>query len=938
LQGKKGERGKTNNYYKMTQTNRTNLAFILLTVAALIVTFCITIAYIDNTTERLFFSITKFELPEGNRFSIGENSDVCYAGVPEGYMTVGYENNGFSYEINEAEPCLYYFVNNVNPNRHPLRPNSILRIPGLPPLNGDLILGLLKHYKNEYYMLVNVLRDRIQPEMLQEIESGDMEFNSFIHKQGENYSLIILDPYTTIDGVGYCYANALPEGNEFKIQFFQMKSWSTGNQSDGNQRYLSDSIRSYYAKPVQLFTEWGAGHVLVRRTDENRFAVTFPKAITTTIPIEKIRETGEESEMGVYLKQMLKSYPMPTDFYIPAFSDAFSEYVCELTPDRLFFQEQNRRDTTALQLSNGWIPAMDIRTQELELGQITYKAQILDGGFYGSKHVVLFLAYLVLSVVLFVSFPKSRTEKVKNVRWYLLGMFTLFWFFLNQKLLIAEKLAFTYPYFEKIYPTAYLSVLFSLFIVFLLIILVNQSHIDNDELKYVESVRMPSLFRRMGIKEISIHIRFSLIQRVVTVVLIAGTVCFVFVQMYGSFVQPIWGSYPAEDVSGLWKFWNWQTIHALNDNHFSVWVMLGGVLALLLVVFVFSLSKPVKKTGAWCSRIEEGLFGSTARTMVSVFMCIVIAGIVAVLGNVGTAVAALSIVFFLRILMQRQLENSVKKSFGWLSVALLFCCFFVGIGLLSDFGFLIYVFGIVTCWFILMFSSTQYEDQPLKPLFWLLIVGVGVCFLGIQTARFLPDPENIDYNRSVRRIHNYLDADRVKETGYLYSESDMQWMEIMRYYAEKANRGQGSNYDIYGEDNNFHSLVASGQSPVILNDLSVPGVYLGSLRCWAWVGLLFGVTALSVFVFWFSIGDNWRKDPNDFEITPRLIGRLLASQLWLGATLYLLASYYWKVPFTGRLIPGFGVDAVGEALEIIILFAFMCALHDPFAPKQSNKR
>jgi hypothetical protein len=194
--------------------------------------------------------------------------------------------------------------------------------------------------------------------------------------------------------------------------------------------------------------------------------------------------------------------------------------------------------------------------------------------------------------------------------------------------------------------------------------------------------------------------------------------------------------------------------------------------------------------------------------------------------------------------------------------------------------------------------------------------------------------------------------ERVKEAGYLYTESDMQWMEIMRHYAEKVEKGRGDNYDIYGEDNNFHQLVSSGQSPVILNDVCVPGVYLGSLRGYGWLGLLFGVLALGILVYWFSIGDTWRNDKWDvengdlekkppFEITQRSIGRLLAGNLWIFVTLYLLWSYYWgdfiiNMPFTGRLIPGFGVDAVGEALEIIVLFAFMCALHNPYKSNQTN--
>jgi hypothetical protein len=47
--------------------------------------------------------------------------------------------------------------------------------------------------------------------------------------------------------------------------------------------------------------------------------------------------------------------------------------------------------------------------------------------------------------------------------------------------------------------------------------------------------------------------------------------------------------------------------------------------------------------------------------------------------------------------------------------------------------------------------------------------------------------------------------------------------------------------------------------------------------------------------------------------------------MWVGTSLYIYLSYIDWLPFTGRLNPGLGVDAVGEALETAILLAFMAA-------------
>ena len=52
----------------------------------------------------------------------------------------------------------------------------------------------------------------------------------------------------------------------------------------------------------------------------------------------------------------------------------------------------------------------------------------------------------------------------------------------------------------------------------------------------------------------------------------------------------------------------------------------------------------------------------------------------------------------------------------------------------------------------------------------------------------------------------------------------------------------------------------------------------------------------------------------------------MAVYMWTGTTLYIYLSYLGHLPFTGRLIPGFGVDAVGEAIETALLLAFMASI------------
>jgi hypothetical protein len=965
---------------------------IVLIPLTVFICLCIINSYVHNTQDRLYLSITAFDLPQSDSFTIGENSDVCYKGVPENYMTVHYASGSYSYVINNTDNCLYYKINNNNPNAHDFTMQSIISAFGIEKSGRDII-DLLNDFDNEYYMLSEIWAKLDttwkHSANYQSIERGETAFNSFIYKKDGKYNLIILDTYTRLNNVGYCYADTLKQGNDFKLQFFYIKSWSMKYQEKDiwdylkfwdNPTYLHDNERSYFAKPMQMFTEWGAGHIKVTHKDDTPFSVTFPKAITTTIPTKTIREIAQKSETGVYLKQMLKSYPMPTDFYIPAFSNALSEFVCELTKaDMLIFQKPNDRDTIPLATSGSFFPEIKKDTQRLVAGGIEYKARILDKGFYWSKHYLLLIVWLFLSILLFLSLPILDTDEVKNVRCYIIGMFTLFWFFLNQKLLIAEKLTFTYPYFEKIYPVSYLTTLFSLFVVFLLIVLINRVYfkvVGHDKTGF--NIRNFRTFKNPKKLEGKRVINFDLWLCKIIIVVVIISICYRAInQLKTSFISPIWNAYLSGEIS-IHK----PTSDAMNDNHFTVLVIVGVLLSVLLGLFFIpqkwrnALAKPLQ----WVNGLLEKKFLIKHISFVVFILILVFFGVgFFVPGNWFTAVAVLILLFLLSFLMQKYTDKIPddryhhfifkkwmwesrefnkfdwnRNWFGynllqhklwlWIIGTLALCCAFVGIGL-SDFGFFINVFGIGITWIILIFCCARYKAKngPLnkKILNTNFIAGLvlGIVLVGGTTWLYVShnsNPEEIDYSRSTRRVQNCIDPDKVKEAGYLYTESDMQWMEVMRHYAQKVKAGRGDDYDIYGEENNFHQLVASGQSPVILNDVCVPGVYLGSLRCWGWAGLLWGVVALGLLVYWFSIGDTWRQNPKNYTVNRQLIGRLLAGNLWIGVTLYLLASYYWCVPFTGRLIPGFGVDAVGEALEIIVLFAFMCALGNPFIQNNNN--
>jgi hypothetical protein len=166
----------------------------------------------------------------------------------------------------------------------------------------------------------------------------------------------------------------------------------------------------------------------------------------------------------------------------------------------------------------------------------------------------------------------------------------------------------------------------------------------------------------------------------------------------------------------------------------------------------------------------------------------------------------------------------------------------------------------------------------------------------------------------------YSNFDDLQKSGYRYCESDAEFMVIMSHYMQ-----QQQTQDPLSNDTHFmHASVSSGQSPVALNDLSVPIAFFGSYGIKATTVVYFLLlTVLIVLILTYSLS---YADDFSTKLTNAMQWRLLALFMWVGTSLYIYFSYIDWLPFTGRLNPGFGVDAVGEALETAFLLAFMAAV------------
>ena len=188
-----------------------------------------------------------------------------------------------------------------------------------------------------------------------------------------------------------------------------------------------------------------------------------------------------------------------------------------------------------------------------------------------------------------------------------------------------------------------------------------------------------------------------------------------------------------------------------------------------------------------------------------------------------------------------------------------------------------------------------------------------VFFIKIVLPIILP-VDAVTYDRKSQRFNAAWQTERYFDSGYRTANSNQEFFMISDHYMFN---NDGSD-PLSSTKRVLHSSISTGQSPVILNDVSAQSSFFGTYGVGAFIAFFTLLTVLSWLVLSYTL-------TKEGELSKQRLYRLMAILLWLSSTIYLYVSYSGLIPFTGRLIPGYGLEAVGEALETSVLLAFMTA-------------
>jgi len=934
-----------------------------------------------NIKDHIVISFDSFSLLSDNEITVGNNSDICYDQLLHDMVKITYnpEESKYHWTLNKEKLCKsdtlpYFLINDKNPQKYIVSPNSVIQI-GNKEFSGQAIYDAWSNCSEQQYVLV---RNLLTVMTGNKDYKNNKKIRSFFCREGKTLfsgkrtgkiELVILDDNCSIDSHHYAYegtADSLVNNEHcLKLQFYRMEeSFLKEKKAEGGMLTI-DGV-NYTTKPSVVLTEWGAGHVMFKKTDDSStISVSFPKTNLYIGDYHMLQDKSSQTGGVLSLKQNVQTFPTPNDLYIPQISCRLPATLCLFqlgkTDNSLVFKT-NTKDSVIIKntliqgsgISHVFAPCL--RKYTVSTGEKTNMN--IRAGFINLGTILRFLAlpFLCLLILLIVVLcPKigifdfdgihlnngrSRSycrEQLVNFKYLFSFLLIISFCFITVKTFIALKLSYTAPFFERIIdvlPASYIGII-ALF--YSLCLLINADYYDLE----VRNVK----------KLVSLIITPCLVMLGVFLLVISDDILgYTYLQSY------------LDSSPFTIKFWNWKSFtivdnyrnipYALLSCSSLVWIFCV-IIAVVKITgqqmhvmhFVCNMKSYLpQKMSVFCDSKNKLLIWVVKNCNTVLLHVLIVGGIClsGFLGNFSTAFISIFVILGISFGIQSVVFDGTMKSrkhgvFLFLLYGIIYI--FAAVILGQDKGYLTNVIGIVMAIILFYFltgkppipNRRKIAEKKEKRTAWgiafasFLVVLISIKFI---IPYFMQD-NTADYSRSLRRIYMFADFDMQRERGYRYTESDAEFMAIMAHYTTKSD--SIATDPLSPESNFLHPSVSSGQAPVVLNDLSAPVAFYGCYGSWAeiihFVLLLALVFVVMYFNFMFTIKNKQNgTNVSKYDFTIQSKRAILAVLMWVGTSWYLYMSYNGVLPFTGRLNPGLGIDSLGEAMESAILLAFMTSI------------
>ena len=806
----------------------------------------------------------------------GNNQDIIISGLPDSALNISFseEKNAFNWELKKP---VYFKINGITQNLFLLDSISTIIISGKPYPIQDILNNTESFFKNRkgktYIELISSFfkgRKGNTYIKLSNLIKRDSQESLIVIDKDDKKILINLDTNVALINksgklLSLNTTGTIDNSKEIKIEFFKTIN---GVLFDSNK----DNGTTYSTTVKPLYTPFGASEITI--VANNKLDVLFNKHFREVIPNFVIDSALVRNDFNlVNIKQKVFANTYDNDIYTINFSNKNSHPIGTIDDSLNFKPNANNK------LLN------ETNLKYFKINENTFIFSIIP-------LIIIFGFGICIFFIFFKSIYEIDNRIDKNKwSWYFFILFIILFFLSIGRIFIGYNLAFTAPYFTFAFPTSIIIAPFLMLNVLLVWLIF---------FKFAD-------YEKINLKVVWFILIFVII------------ICF----FYFKYNFPFY----LEELKKTIFFneeWNW---NKLNYKH-TIFFLISINITLSLLLLFFKKIKEIK----FFKKIKEIkffyilyfllliLFAAIFKNGYSIFLLLFV---------ISCIILSQKFEFPKRfILINPEVKWWVRIFYLLILLIPIIVVSIIAIFFKKDTGYIINIFLFLIILILIYLVVYKYNKPNIHDYFerkitfslgLIILVIIIISLISLICIRLYFINLNYDpleNNRSSNRITSYLDFEKVHEYGTRESEKHAQ------FFAELGKYSYPSQNNLYEP---IHPGIASFYDPVVKNDLSVPFglIYPFGSIWWVPVVLLLAIWFIILFMVFNTTIKPFEDTNNELHFTLYSIIRIYCACMIVGSGLWLLASYYNIVPFTGRLIFGLGQDSIAEVFETIILFSCM---------------
>jgi len=856
--------------------------------------------------DALVLDINSISFEKADTIVFGSNQDIIVNGLPDSTLSVTFSesDSAFTWQLNKPA---YFRLNDTTQNAISLDSIDSIEAEGhqyytkdIKPITDQFFrnqrkgfLFFKKKKGNSYIKLSNIIRN-----LGTEVSPETDGLNSLIAYDEENEitKLIILDTNVSVvktNGIRQpLKTNGSVKSRELSVEFFRtFNSVLLDTTKKSKLFHIRDT--AFFTTVKSYYTPFGANKFSI--TANEKLAVLFNKHFREVIPKFAIDSALTRNDSNsVNIKQKAHSNTYSNDLYTTNISNCNAVALGNVDASLQFAQSKNNPLLNENNLSS------------FRIDKRTFIYSILPLIFVFIFGLIVIYFVTEKNDIYEIESNQGESSKWRNHFWIL---FTALFFLSVGRIFIGYNLSYTAPYFSFAFPTSIIVsplLLLTVLYVWLIFIL----HNDPDAIGFKCRV---ALF-------------------VVPIVLLF-ILRYVVIDNFPFYIQ----DFPEINLR-LLNPRNWKSI----EVHYLTIISLVISLVFFLITVSIQLV-PISRNNdisfkyllylIYLALLAIG-FLFFAKNSYSVSALLLAVWTLIGLGNkgalnlTGNSKIAANIINFFKQRFKLTLDvNYVERLLKFTLIAILPLIVALLLAFLySDGGYFINVIIFPTIISVILFGLYKYYSDADSGINWNktkfgFFINIGFIFIVFVGSFFWAKNKSQGYNplepgRMGSRFTSFFDFNTVHEYGIRESEKQAQ------FFAELSKYSYPSQHNLYEP---IHPGISSFIDPVVKNDLSVP---FGLIYQFGetWLIPILGLILIWSIIFFSVLRTTITPTANSNNqryFTQYAIIRIYCACMLVGSGLWLIASYYNIVPFTGRLIFGLGQDSIAEVFETIFLFSYM---------------